>query len=64
MRIAAAEAKLGVPNDESLRKVSDLLGEDRSQNANPFVPWTNSDTPFECECGAIIYADTSHSHGG
>lgn len=31
-------------------------------NANSFVPWADPLIPFECECGAIIYADSEHEH--
>jgi hypothetical protein len=31
-------------------------------NANPFVPWTDPNLPYECFCGEFIYADTPHSH--
>lgn len=31
-------------------------------NANPFVPWSDPQIPFECYCGKIIYSDTPHTH--
>ncbi len=33
-----------------------------SGNKNIFVPWSNTDIPFECDCSELIYADSIHTH--
>jgi hypothetical protein len=62
LRIADAAAALGESNDDDLHEIMQLAGVDTSRNANSFVPWDDPQIPFECSCGAIIYADTVHTH--
>lgn len=62
MRIASVKADLGENIDPDLFEINNLTGDDRSGNANPFVPWSDPQIPFECDCGAIIYADSAHTH--
>jgi len=62
MKAAEEKAERGENIDKDLRKISEHAGDDLSNNANPFVPWSDPQIPFECSCGKIIYADTVHSH--
>jgi hypothetical protein len=63
LKIAKTSAKLGVNIDSQLHEIAHAMGDDLSDNANPFVPWSDPQIPYECECGAIIYSDWEHSHG-
>lgn len=64
LAVAEAEAIVGIPNDDTLHDIADALGDDPSRNANPIVPWSDPMIPFECGCGAIIYADSVHDCDG
>ncbi len=62
MRIAEVSANLGEKIDDQLHDIARAMGDDLSGNANPYVPWSDPQIPFECDCGEIIYADTVHTH--